>query len=65
MRISDVVSSLGLAIYPIIALLLFLSVFVGVTLRVMNRARRAELDDAALLPLAEEEAGASVSEVHP
>jgi cbb3-type cytochrome oxidase subunit 3 len=63
MRLSDVMSSLGLAIFPIIALGLFLSVFVGVVLRVTGRARRAELDGAALLPLAEEVSSTPRSEV--
>lgn len=54
MKLSDVMSSLGLAIFPVIALLLFLSVFIGVLLQVLNRARRTEFDDAALLPLHED-----------
>jgi cbb3-type cytochrome oxidase subunit 3 len=52
---SDVMSNLGLAVYPILGMMLFLSVFVGVVLRVTNRQRRAELDGAALLPFADEQ----------
>ncbi len=54
MSISDVVSGLGIAVYPIIGLILFMSVFVGVLLRVTSRGRGTELDRAALLPLADE-----------
>jgi cbb3-type cytochrome oxidase subunit 3 len=54
MRMSDVMSSLGLAIFPIVALALFLFVFVGVILQVTARKRRTELDNAAFLPLADE-----------
>lgn len=66
MRMSDVMSGLDLAIYPIIALLLFLSVFVGVVLRVTGRSRRSELSRAALLPLAAEAAAnpAGTSQPH-
>lgn len=60
MRMSDVVSSMGLAIFPILALVLFLSVFIGVVLQVTRKHRRAELDGAAFLPLAEEAASAPV-----
>ena len=60
MRMSDVVSSMGLAIFPVVALVLFLSVFIGVVLQVTRRNRRAELDGAAFLPLAEEAASKTV-----
>jgi cbb3-type cytochrome oxidase subunit 3 len=51
---SDIVSHLDLAVFPIIGMLLFLSVFVGVVLQVTSRKRRSELDGAALLPFADE-----------
>ncbi len=54
MRMSDVMSNLGLAIYPIVGMLLFLSVFVWVVIRVLSRSRCVELDNAALLPLADD-----------
>ncbi|HMN41093.1 MAG TPA: cbb3-type cytochrome c oxidase subunit 3 [Phycisphaerales bacterium] len=54
MRMSDIVSSLGLSIYPIVGMVLFLGVFVGVIVRIASRRRLAELDRAAWLPLADD-----------
>ncbi len=53
MRMSDVMSHMDLAVYPILGMMLFLSVFVGVVLQVTRRDRRTELDGAALLPFAD------------
>jgi cbb3-type cytochrome oxidase subunit 3 len=50
MKLSDVVGASGLAGYAIIALLLFLAVFVVVSLRVMF-SRRSSMDRAARMPL--------------
>lgn len=54
MRMSDIVSSLGLTTFPIVGMALFLSVFVGVLVRVTSRRARAELERAAMLPLADD-----------
>jgi cbb3-type cytochrome oxidase subunit 3 len=54
MRLSDVISHLGLAAFPIFGMLLFLSVFVGVVLHVTRRNRYSEFDAAARLPLADD-----------
>ena len=54
MRMSDIVSSLGLAVYPIAGMLLFLSVFVGVILHVTARRHAKALDTAATLPFCDE-----------
>lgn len=62
MRMSDIMSHLGLAVYPIIGMFLFLSVFVGVVLYVTRRHRRAELDRAAWLPLSEDRTSPGVPE---
>lgn len=56
MSLSDVISSLGLSIYPIIALTLFLFVFTGVIIKVLRARERADLDHGAMLPLADEQA---------
>lgn len=53
MRLSDVMSGLGLAIYPILAMSLFLFVFVGVIVKVLRKRDRAEFDRAAMLPLSD------------
>lgn len=50
---TDVMSNLGLAIYPIVAMGLFLFVFVGVIRHVMRKSAKAELDRAAWLPLSD------------
>jgi len=59
MKMSDVVSSLGLSVYPIVALVLFLLVFAGVVYRVSRRGAREELSDAARLPLHDEHTAVS------
>jgi cbb3-type cytochrome oxidase subunit 3 len=53
MRLTDVMSNLGLGIYPILALPLFIGVFVAVVVRTNKRSKRAELDRAGGLPLEE------------
>lgn len=54
MRMSDIMSGLGLAIFPTVALVIFLAVFAGVVVTVGNRRKRAEFDAAAMLPLADD-----------
>ena len=51
MRLSDIMGGMNLAIYPIIGMGMFLSVFIGAVWGVMKRSRRAEFDSAARLPL--------------
>lgn len=51
MKLSDVMSGLGLSGYPIVAMALFLAVFAGVVVMVLSRSKRAEFDRAAMLPL--------------
>ena len=51
MRLADVVSGSGLAVYAEIALLLFLAVFVAVVVRVFSPKRAADLEAARRLPL--------------
>ncbi len=51
MRLSDIMGRLDLSIYPQIALVIFLVVFVCVMFRAFSRSRAAELNRAASLPL--------------
>ena len=51
MKLSDVVSHAGLAIYAEIALVLFFLTFVVVLVRLLRPSRRADYDAAARLPL--------------
>ena len=51
MRLSDIMGQLDLATYPIVALVIFLTVFAGVCVRVLSRRRRAEFERAAMMPL--------------
>lgn len=55
MKLSDVMSGLGLSIFPIIAMGLFLTVFAGVIATALARSRRAEFDRAARLPLCKDQ----------
>jgi hypothetical protein len=41
MRLSDVMSHLNLTIYPIVSMVIFLSVFTGVLVRISGRRGRA------------------------
>lgn len=56
MRMSDIMSSMGLAIYPTIALVLFLAAFAAILVRALRRAEKPEMDRAACLPLADDNA---------
>lgn len=51
MRLSDIMGSVDLSIWPQAALVLFLAVFIGVVCRVFGRSRRAEYEAAARIPL--------------
>jgi cbb3-type cytochrome oxidase subunit 3 len=51
MKLSDVVSYAGLSFYAQVALVLFLGVFILVSIRTYLPSRRRELDEAARLPL--------------
>lgn len=51
MRLSDIMAGLDLTIFPQAALVIFLGVFAAVMWRTLSRARRAEHDHAASLPL--------------
>lgn len=56
MRLSDVVASMNLDLYPIIGLALFLGVFIAVTIRALATSRRT-CDRWAHLPLEVEPTG--------
>lgn len=51
MKLSDIVSHAGLAIYAEIALVLFFLVFVVVMVRLWRPSKREELESQKLLPL--------------
>jgi cbb3-type cytochrome oxidase subunit 3 len=51
MRLSDIMSGLDLTIFPKVALVIFLGVFVAVVTRALARSRRAEFSRAASMPL--------------
>jgi hypothetical protein len=54
MSLSDVIGHLDLAVWPKMALVLFVAVFVAVTVKAL-RGPQTELDRAAHLPIDEEE----------
>lgn len=51
MGLSQYFRSLDLAVYPQVALVLFLGVFIAATLRAWSRAQERSQRDAAMLPL--------------
>lgn len=51
MTFSEIISSFGLAAFPIMAMPVFILVFVAISIRSMARSRRAEHARAAALPL--------------
>ena len=50
MKLSDIMSGAGLSFYADVALVLFFAVFVGVVIRTWAPSRRAELQEASMLP---------------
>lgn len=51
MKLSDVVSHAGLALYAEVALVVFFVVFLAVLLRLWRPSQREELEQQRLLPL--------------
>jgi|JRYH01.1.fsa_nt_gb hypothetical protein len=49
MRPSDIISHLGLTIFPIVGLIIFVAVFAAVTVRAL-RTRREDINRFAVLP---------------
>ncbi len=59
MKLSDIMSHAGLAVYAEIALVIFLIVWVVVALRTFAPSRRAAQEDARMLPFDDEPGAAS------
>ena len=51
MKLSDIMGNAGLSMYAQVALVLFLGVFIAITIRTLAPSRRRELDEAAMIPL--------------
>lgn len=51
MKLSDVMSSMGLASYAEIALVIFFTIFVGVVFHVYRRDMQPEFERASRMPL--------------
>ncbi len=51
MKLSDIMAAAGLSFYAQVALVIFFGVFIAVTIYTWKPSRRAELRDAAMLPL--------------
>ena len=51
MKLSDIMSHAGLSIYAEIALVLFLGVFIVITIRTFAPSNRRALQEASMLPL--------------
>lgn len=54
MKLSDIMGNAGLSMYAQVALVLFLGVFIAITIRTLLPSRRRELDEAAMIPLNDE-----------
>jgi len=53
----DVISSMDLAVYPMIAMVLFMGVFIAISLRTLRRSKNREHRHAAELPLRDDTPG--------
>jgi len=51
MRLSELMSNMDLAFYPQVALVIFLTIFAVVCVRVFSRKRKQEYERASRLPL--------------
>ena len=51
MRLSEIMSNADLTIFPKVALIIFIGVFILVTLRTMTMSRRQNVDELARLAL--------------
>jgi len=51
MKLSDIMSHAGLSVYAEIALVLFLGVFIVITIRTFAPSNRRALQEASMLPL--------------
>ncbi len=51
MKLSDIMSAAGLSIYAQIALVIFLAVFLAITIRTFAPSRHREMEDASRIPL--------------
>lgn len=51
MTLTDVMSNSGLAGYAVVAMILFMAVFVAIVLRIFAPWRKREMDEASRLPL--------------
>jgi len=54
MKLSDIMGNAGLSMYAQVALIMFLAVFIAVTIRTWVPSRKREMDEAAMLPLNDE-----------
>lgn len=54
MKLSDIMGNAGLSMYAQVALVMFLAVFIAVTIRTWAPSRKREMDEAAMLPLNDE-----------
>jgi hypothetical protein len=55
MRLSDIMSNMGLALYPQLALILFLVAFALIALRVLVFSSAKDMNRAAHIPLSNDE----------
>ena len=51
MRLSELMSNMDLAVYPQIALVIFLAIFAGVTIRLCSKSSTKDYEEASRLPL--------------
>ncbi len=61
MKLADVVSHAGLALYAELAMILFILVFIGIAIATLRPGNKRAMDAASRLPF-DDEAGASPEE---
>lgn len=57
MRLSDIMSHSSLTTYPIAGLVIFLTIFIAVSVRALSRKRAPEYRRASMMPLSDEAVG--------
>lgn len=51
MRLSDIMGNMDLTIWPQVALVIFIGLFIGIVIRTFSKSRRPAQEEASRIPL--------------